>query len=79
MNLDLLKTATRVVVSLGSGAIVGTIVKNNLPDPTTINKITVPVSTFALGGVVGSKAGQYTDAFIDDIALVVEKIKTAKS
>lgn len=65
---QLAKNAVGIAVQLGTGTVVGSIVSNNTPsyeDRTRVQRVTIPVAGFALGGLVAEKTRAYTDALID--------------
>lgn len=65
------KTALHVAASVGAGTIVYTLVRNNVVPANMIQKITVPVATFALGGAVAKVASTHMDEAFDEIVKAV--------
>lgn len=75
-KIKILKSAVKLVVTIGSSAIVRQIIENNVEPERAIDKVAVPVASVAIGGAVGGFAGEYTDEFIDDIVKRVQELKT---
>lgn len=68
MNLDLIKSASGMIVSAGVGTIVGNIVKNNTPeDLKTYRKVLVKIGGFALSGMAGAASVAYVEKQIDQL------------
>lgn len=68
-KLNILKSATGMIVSAGAGAIVGNAIKMSTPaDVKTIGKVLIAVGGFALSGMVGEAASKYTSDSIDELA-----------
>ncbi len=69
MNKSLIaKRAISIVVTAGTGKIVGDIIKNNTsPSDSVTDKVTYTVGAYALGGMIAAKTAEYTDHVIDDI------------
>lgn len=66
---ELAKRAINIAVTIGTGKIVGDIIKNNTnPDPDSLaDKVTYRAGGMALGGVVAAETSKYTDAQVDEI------------
>lgn len=74
-KLDILKSASGLIVSAGAGAIVGNAIKMTTPaDAKIMNKICIGVGGFVLSSMVGDLASKYTADSIDDAA---ENLKSA--
>ncbi len=74
-KIKILKRAVRIAVSAGASVIVRQLIENNVEAERTIDKMTVPIASLAIGGAVGNYAGNYTDAFIDEAVKTVNEIK----
>jgi hypothetical protein len=74
-KIKILKRTVRLVVSAGASVIVKQLIENNVEAERTIDKMTVPIASVAIGGAVGNYAGNYTDAFIDEAVKTVNEIK----
>lgn len=82
-KIELLKKAVKIVITAGASTIVKQIIENNVETERTIDKITVPVASIAIGRTVGNVAGQYSDAAIDEAVVfwnenIKPKLKTDK-
>lgn len=73
--IDITKKAVSLTVMAGVSKIVHDIIANNVDMEKSHHKVTVPVASFALGGMAADAASEYTDNFIDEIADVVVQIK----
>lgn len=72
-KLETVKTAAKLVVSIGVGAVVGNAVKATSPnDMKAITKLAVMLGGCVLGSMVSDKAADYTEEKIDE---TVETIK----
>ena len=70
MSVDkvaLAKNVTTIVVGLGVGTIVKTIIRDNVIPATATQKVTVGAGTIVLAMMVGDATSNYTDAKIDAI------------
>lgn len=76
-KLDTIKLVTRIVVGICTSATVGQALRNNVPTETKIQKIEVAVGSAVVGAMAGEAAGQYTDRFIDDLAVAFTSAKKA--
>lgn len=75
-KLNILKSATGMIVSAGAGAIVGNAIKASTPaDVKTVGKVLIAVGGFALTGMVGEMASKYTSDSIDEVAEAFNKTK----
>lgn len=71
--LNLVKTVTEVVVSVGVGAIVGNVIKASIPANThVLKRAAIGVGGFVLSSMITDKATKYATDTIDD---TVDKIK----
>lgn len=66
-KLGLVKMAVSGVVGVGTGKIVGKIIKNNITPETLIDKITVGAAAWTIGGIATEATKKYTSEMIDDI------------
>lgn len=67
-KLDLFKKAVSVAVGFGASAIAHQIIANNVVIEKPHQKVTIPLASAAIGGVVADAAQDYTDNFIDEAA-----------
>ena len=67
-KLDLLKKAVSVAVGFGVSTIVNQIISNNVVVEKPHQKVTVPLASIAIGGVVADASSDWTDSIIDDAA-----------
>jgi len=68
-KLEVIKTASQIVVSVGVGAIVGNAIKYTTPANINIaKKVCIGIGTVVLTNMIGDKAIEYSDQKIDDIA-----------
>lgn len=73
-KLNILKSATGMIVSAGAGTIVGNAIKASTPaDVKTVNKVLIAVGGFALTGMVGEMASKYATDSIDEVAEAFNK------
>jgi hypothetical protein len=81
-KIKLVKFVASSIVGLGTGKIVGRIIKNNITPETLIEKVTVTAAAWVIAGVVTKATKQYTDETIDDLVEnvtgIIDKIKTAE-
>jgi len=67
--LGLVKLAASGVVGIGTGKIIGQIIKNNVAAPETmLDKVTVTAAAWVIGGVVTTATKKYTNETIDEVA-----------
>jgi hypothetical protein len=78
-KIEVFKKAVKIVISAGASTIVRQIIENNVETERTIDKVTVPIASVAIGGAVGNIAGQYTDAGIDEAVEFWNKIRDRNS
>lgn len=69
-KLDLLKKAVSIAVGFGASAIVNQIISNNVVIEKPHQKVTVPLASIAIGGVVADASAAWTDATIDEAAAI---------
>jgi hypothetical protein len=62
------------IVGLGTGKIVGKIIKDHVTPDTLIEKVTVTAAAWAISGLVTKHTKQYTDDMIDETVETVTKI-----
>jgi len=71
--LNLIKTVTEIVVSVGVGAVVGNTIKLTTPAGThVLKRVAIGVGGFVLSSMISDKASTYATTTIDE---TVEKIK----
>lgn len=73
-KLAVVKFVATGLVGLGTGKIIGSIIKNNVTPANIIEKVSVVAATAALSGLVTSGAKKYTDDIIDSIVAEVQPI-----
>lgn len=59
------RNAVSVVVGIGTGKIVGQIIKNNITPETLRDKVTVTAASWAIGAMVGSATKKFTEKEFD--------------
>lgn len=74
-NRNAIKLVTGIVTGLAVGSTTGEIIKNNTDVETTQDKIQVGIASFALGGMAGTMAVNYTDQYVDFVADMVGGIR----
>lgn len=77
--IRIVKSAVKLVVGVGTSAIVKQIIENNVEAETTIEKMTIPAASAAIGYAASDAVGNYTDSFIDEAAEFIKKIKNRSS
>lgn len=65
--LSAVKFAVTGVVGIGTGKIVGAIIKNNVSPETLVDKTSIAAATWAISGLVTTTAKAYTDKTIDQV------------
>ncbi len=74
--LNLIKTVTELMVSVGVGSIVGNTIKNATPtNAHIVKRISMGIGGFFLSSMVSSKVSKYATETIDETA---EKIKSIR-
>jgi hypothetical protein len=72
------KAASRILVWLGTGKIIGEVIAHNVDAPKSkIDKIQLVAGTYAIGGVVTGASIKYTDSVVDSVADAYDKFKAA--
>lgn len=68
------KKVVRIIVQFGAGTVVHAIISNNVDttDASVAHKVSVPVASYALGGMVANAAGDYTDKLIDEMVALLK-------
>jgi hypothetical protein len=74
-KIAVLKSAVKLVITVGASTIVKQIIENNVEPEKTIDKMAVPVASIAIGGAVGKIAGEYTDGLIDEVVAAIKNTK----
>lgn len=64
-KIELAKKAVSIVVSVGTGRIVGQVIKSNTHPENVVDIVTMSAGAYALGGLVGAETAKYTDGQID--------------
>lgn len=64
-KIELAKKAVNIVVSVGTGRIIGQVIKSNTHPETTVDVVTMAAGAYALGGLVAAETSKYTDGQID--------------
>lgn len=73
MYLTIVKTVTELTVAAGVSTIVGTVIKQALPENLSkVKKVTTLVGSIALSGMAGAAASKYAT---DQIDVAVEAVK----
>jgi hypothetical protein len=67
-KLAIFKKAVSITVGLGVSTIVNQIIANNVSIEKPHQKVTVPLASIAIGGVVADASSDWTDALIDEAA-----------
>jgi len=79
--LSAVKFVASGIVGIGTGKIVGRIIRNNITPETLVEKVSVTAAAWVIGSMAAKATKQYTDEIIDETATsvkeVVENIKTA--
>jgi hypothetical protein len=74
--LNLTKTVTEILVSVGVGSIVGNAIKQTTPaNAHIVKRISIGIGGFVLSSMISAKASKYATDQIDE---TVEKIKSFK-
>lgn len=70
------KLAVGLIASTGVGSLVGTVIKNNLPETTNfLQKVGIYTGSIVLGGIAGDLTKKFVDSRIDSIVLGYRKGK----
>jgi hypothetical protein len=67
-KLAIFKKAVSIAVGIGASTIVNQIIANNVVIEKPHQKVTVPLASIAIGGVVADASSDWTDATIDEAA-----------
>lgn len=78
-KIAVLKKAVTFVIGAGVTKIVNDIVANNVEIDKPYQNVTVPLASFAVGGVVADATSDYTDSMIDQAAAFVQNLKNRKN
>lgn len=71
----IVKNVVSMVVAIGTGKAISSIIENAVKTETVKDKVTNKVAAYTLGGMVGEQASKYTDAKIDAIYDFIEELK----
>lgn len=81
-KLSAAKFVVSGVVGIGTGKIVGKIIKAHVTPETIIDKVTTTAAAWVIAAIATERTKKYTDDVIDDIAnqatLVIDKFKTSE-
>lgn len=75
-KIAVLKKTVTTIIGFGASKIVNDIIANNVVIEHPHQKVTVPVTAFAIGGAVANASSEYTDSFIDEIVDAWNRIKS---
>lgn len=67
-KLAIFKKAVSIAVGIGASTIVSQIIANNVVMEKPHQKVTVPLASIAIGGVVADASSEWTDSIIDEAA-----------
>jgi len=67
-KLAIFKRAVSIAVGIGASAIVNQIIANNVVIEKPHQKVTIPLASLAIGGVLADVSTDWTDAIIDEAA-----------
>ena len=65
--LSVVKFAASSVVAIGTGKIVGRIIKDHVTTESLIDKVTITAAAWVISGVVTTATKKYTTEMIDDV------------
>lgn len=68
------KKAVSLLIAAGVSKIVNDVIANNVAIEKTHQKVTVPLASIAIGGVVADAASDYTDNLIDETVDLCKEI-----
>lgn len=69
------KNVLNIMTSLGTGAIVHQTIRNNVDPTNLIQKITIPVASYVLAGLVANASSSHMDAMVDEYATKYTELK----
>ena len=72
--LSLAKFAASAIVGIGTGKIVGAIIKDAVKPEKLIEKITVGAASWVIAGIATEATKKYTNEMIDDVAKAVNAV-----
>lgn len=75
-KLEIAKKAVTIVIGLGASKISSSIIKNNVPVDSVIDKITVTSATIVIGMMAGEATKKFTGDKIDEIVAQISEAKT---
>lgn len=73
-KLSVVKYIATGIVGIGTGKIVGNIIKNNVPINSLADRITVTAASFIITGLVTQATKNHTDEMIDNVVGTVTKV-----
>lgn len=80
-KLGVAKILISGVVGIGTGKIVGKVIKNNISADTLVDKVTVTAAAWVIGAIATERTKAYTNDMIDDLAKnaceIIDKVKLA--
>lgn len=74
-KLEIAKKAITLVIGLGASKISSSIIKNNVPVDSVIDKITVSSATIVIGMMAGEATKKFTGDKIDELVAQVTEQK----
>lgn len=81
-KIKIVKFVATGIVGMGTGKIVGRIIKNNITPETLIEKVTVTAAAWVISAVITKATKGFVDEQIDDavetVSTIVEKVKLAE-
>lgn len=75
-KIEIAKKIATTIVTIGTGKITSTIIRNNVPLNTITDKVTVVAAGLVIGSMAGDATSEYTDRKIDEaVAWYHENVK----
>lgn len=75
-KLNIVKQAAELLVSMGTGAIVGNAVKLTTPaEVSKVQRVTIAIGSFALSAMISDAVGKYASNQIEQVAEQVSNLK----
>jgi len=65
-KIELTKRLTSLIVGVGTGKIISSIIKNNVAPEKLTDKVAIACASYVLGAMVADAASNWTDAKIDE-------------
>lgn len=76
-KLEIAKKAVTIVIGLGASKISASIIKNNVPTETVIEKVTVTSAAIVIGMMASESTKKFTETKIDEIVASVSEFKSS--